>query len=172
MGRAAERRTAGAYVRVEDVAASVGVQAVSPEEQAPVPYTVHGISSAPRGRCTVWQCTMCGRGQRIESAHSSTKPMNAKDEALWQRKVEVRPVLSEKEGKRRRKEDACSHTPLFGQLDEVPPSRARLTLAAGGSGGVWDGGLDAAARQVRPVHAAARTLDIYMDAAAGHVKQR
>ena len=78
MGRAAERRTAGAYVRVEDVAASVGVQAVSPEEQAPVPYTVHGISSAPRGRCTVWQCTMCGRGQRIESAHSSTKPMNRK----------------------------------------------------------------------------------------------
>ena len=21
---------------------------------------VHGISSAPSGRCTVWQCTMCG----------------------------------------------------------------------------------------------------------------
>ena len=26
----------------------------------PVPHMVHGLSSAPGGRCTVWQCTMCG----------------------------------------------------------------------------------------------------------------
>ena len=24
----------------------------------PVPHMVHGLSSAPRGRCTVWECTM------------------------------------------------------------------------------------------------------------------
>ena len=27
---------------------------------APVPHAVHVISSAPRGRCTAWGCTMCG----------------------------------------------------------------------------------------------------------------
>ena len=26
----------------------------------PVPQMVRGLSSAPSGRCTVWQCTMCG----------------------------------------------------------------------------------------------------------------
>ena len=29
----------------------------------PVPHTVHGISSAPRGRCTVREGTMCGPGE-------------------------------------------------------------------------------------------------------------
>ena len=26
----------------------------------PAPHTVHRVSSAPRGKCTVWRCTMCG----------------------------------------------------------------------------------------------------------------
>ena len=30
------------------------------EARRPVPHMVHGLSSAPRGRCTVWECTMCG----------------------------------------------------------------------------------------------------------------
>ena len=35
----------------------------------PVPHTVHGISSAPRGRCTVWACTTfttCGAGSYLD----------------------------------------------------------------------------------------------------------
>ena len=35
----------------------------------PVSHMVHGISSAPSGRCTVWECTMCGPGDHPVLEH-------------------------------------------------------------------------------------------------------
>ena len=32
------------------------------EQVVPVEHTVHQVGSAPRGRCTVWQCTVRGSG--------------------------------------------------------------------------------------------------------------
>ena len=47
-----------------------------PSPPSPVPHMVHGLSSAPGGRCTVWQCTMCGHGPR-QDVHQAVEATGA-----------------------------------------------------------------------------------------------